>query len=71
MSTAPILSPAVERAELASRHYKLLTAPGKRALDFDALTLRYIRQALDTGDEKHVAKAFKVSTEACVAAGIR
>ena len=65
----PIFSPAVERAELASRHYQLLHA--KKPLPFDALPLRYIRRALATGDAAHVDKAFKASTEACSAAGIR
>lgn len=68
---APILSPAAERAELAHRHYQLLTAPGKRALPFDALTLRYIRRALSTAEARHVALAFKASTQACIDAGIR
>lgn len=68
---APILSPAAERAELAHRHYQLLTLPGKRAYEFGALPLQYIRRALSTGDPKHVANAFKVSAEACLEAGIR
>lgn len=72
MLTEPvILSPAAERAELAHRHYQLLTLPGKRAFDFGALPLQYIRRALATGDPQHVARAFKVSTEACIEAGVR
>lgn len=71
MSTSPIFSPAVERAELASRHYLLLTAPGKRALPFSAVPLQHIRRALSTGDAAHVDTAFKASQKACDAAGIR